>query len=65
MVDDIVLVKDEDLPRNKWNMGYGITQIFVGDGELVRSANIRLSSSKTIIHRSIIKLVLLIGSDEQ
>ena len=64
MVGDIVLVKDDDLPRNQWSMGR-ITEVYHSNDGLVRSTNVCSSLNEQILPRSITKLVLLIGSDEQ
>ena len=63
-VGDVVLIKDPDLPRNKWSAGR-ITEAFPGNDGLVRSANIRVPGQQGVVHRSITKLVLLVGSEEQ
>ena len=63
-VGDVVLIKDPDLPRNQWSAGR-ITEAFPGNDGLVRSANIRVPGQQGVVHRSITKLVLLVGSEEQ
>ena len=63
-VGDVVLVKDNDLPRNQWCTGR-ITEVFHSNYGLVRSANVRLPKTDSTFHRSITKLVLLFGVDEQ
>ena len=63
LVGDIVLVKEEDLPRNQWKTGR-IMEVIVSKDGLVRVANIRLTPCGTVLQRSITKFVLLIGIDE-
>ena len=63
-VGDIVLLKEEDLPRNQWKTGR-IIEVFESKDELVRVANIRLTPCGTVLQRSITKFVLLIGIDEE
>ena len=62
-IGDIVLMKDDDLPRNQWRMGRIIEVVKSNDG-LVRVASIRLTPCGTILQRSITKFVLIIGIDE-
>ena len=64
LVGDIVLVKNEDLPRNQWKMGRIMEAITNKDG-LVRVVNVRLTPCGTVLQRPITKIVLLIGIDEE
>lgn len=63
-VDDIVLVKEDKIPRNRWKMGR-ISEVFQSGDGLIRSASVCLSPCKTSLHRPVTKLVLLIGVEEQ
>ena len=63
-VGDVVLVKDSDLPRNQWCTAR-ITEVFHGKDGLVRSANVRLPLTDNTLLRSITKLILIVGEDEQ
>lgn len=69
-VDDLVLVKEEEMHRNDWRLGRIKEIIFSGDG-LVRRAKVILGDSKlsvegkrinkpSIIERPVQKLVLLL-----
>ena len=58
-VDDIVLVKDADVPRNQWPLGR-IIQTFTSSDGLVRSAELITAKSKSTLRRPIQKLVLLL-----
>ncbi len=61
-VSDIVLVKEEGLPRNKWRVARVINTHPSNDG-MVRSVTVRLTPSGTELMRSINKLVLLIEKE--
>ena len=63
-VGDVVLVKDDDYPRNQW-CSARIVEVCRGEDGLVRSAKIRLPKNGSILHRSITKLVLLVAEEEQ
>ena len=63
-VDDIVLVKEDKIPRNRWKIGR-ISELFQSGDGLIRSASVCLSPCKTSLHRPVTKLVLLIGVEEQ
>ncbi|KAK3102368.1 hypothetical protein FSP39_010852 [Pinctada imbricata] len=56
-VDDIVLVQDVDLPRNRWPLGR-VTEARPDDDGLVRRVKVKLSSG--ILERTIHKLVLIV-----
>ncbi|KAL4217997.1 hypothetical protein ACF0H5_022735 [Mactra antiquata] len=62
-VGDIVLIKDEGLPRNHWSLAVVVEANPDGDG-LVRRVKVKLgirgSTPITILERSVHKLVLLI-----
>ena len=57
-VGDIVLVKDESMPRNAWPLAK-ITQVFTGRDGLVRSAQVKTRYS--VLTRPVHKLCLLEG----
>ena len=57
-IGDVVLIKDEDITRNKWPMGI-ISQTFPSADGLIRSADVKVASG-AIWKRPITKLVLLI-----
>ena len=63
-VGDVVLVKEANTPRNQWCTGR-IVEVIVGADGLVRSARIRFPGANNVLLRSITKLVLLVGFDEQ
>lgn len=69
-IGDIVIVKDDDLPRNQWRLGR-VKEVTVSTDGLVRKAKICLGDSKldtkgkrlgkpSVIERPIQKLVLLL-----
>jgi hypothetical protein len=61
-VGDIVLLKDDEVSRNKWPMGVIVTT-FPSDDGLVRSVEVRVAS-RSVMKRPIVKLVLLLESTE-
>ena len=54
-VGDIVLILEENVPRNKWNLGH-VTEVFVGRDSRVRSAKVKTSSTE--LYRPVVKLSL-------
>ncbi|KAL1276830.1 hypothetical protein QQF64_036453 [Cirrhinus molitorella] len=69
-IGDIVIVKEEDLPRNEWRLGRVVDVCADGDG-LVRKAKIQIGNRKlgkkgqrltnpSILERPIHKLVVLV-----
>lgn len=73
-VDDIVLLKDENLPRSKWLLGC-VTDFSPGDDGKVRKVQVAIWDSNadregkrtrplSKLQRPIHKLVLLYGSNE-
>ena len=71
---DIVLIKDENRPRNRWKLGR-VQQVFPSDDGLVRKVTIKVASSKlynkgnrlaelTSLDRPIQKLVVLQHAEE-
>ena len=63
-VGDIVLVKEDKMPRNRWKMGR-ISEVLTSTDGHIRSASACLSPCKTTLHRPVTKLVLFIGVEEQ
>jgi hypothetical protein len=63
-INDVVMVKDEDLPRNQWPLAR-VTKVFpdTEDG-LVRRVQLLIPTSKSELQRPIHKLVLLVKADE-
>ena len=57
-VGDVVLILEENLSRNKWNLGR-VTEVFIGRDSRVRSAMVKTSSTE--LHRLVVKLCLLDG----
>ena len=58
---DVVLIKDNDLPRNQWSMGRVVSTKADEQG-LVRSVHLRMASGSTL-ERPIDKLVLLLETE--
>ena len=56
-VNDIVLVLDKDLPRNRWSKGR-VVEVFPGDDGLVRHVDVK-TGPNTILKRPITKLVVI------
>ena len=64
-VDDIVLIKDENLPRNQWPLGR-IIKTFPGtDDGLVRQVQLHVPTSKAKLLRPIHKLLLLVEANPE
>lgn len=63
MVNDIVLLKDEKLPRNQWPLAR-VTKVFPSDDGLVRRVQLYIPISKSELERPIHKLILLVGVDQ-
>lgn len=55
---DLVLIVEENVPRNKWNLDR-VTEVFVGRDSRVRSTKVKTSSTEP--HRPVVKLCLLDG----
>ena len=62
-VNDVVLVKEENTPRNQWPMGRVVNAV-KSDDDLVRTVDLYCSASDSTLRRSIHKLVLLVGANE-
>ena len=64
-INDVVLIKDEDLPRNQWPLAR-ITKIFRDEKDgLVRKVQLYAPTYKSELMRPIHKLVLLVEGDAQ
>ena len=64
-INDVVLIKDEDLPRNQWSLAR-ITKIFPDEKDgLDRKVQLYAPTSKSELQRPIHKLVLLVEGDMQ
>ena len=61
-VDDIVLVLDKDLPRNRWSKGR-VVEVFPGEDGLVRHVSVK-TGPNTTLKRPITKLVVIAPSTE-
>ena len=57
-VGDLVLIRDDDVVRNHWPRGI-VVETFPDSEGLVRTVNLRVANSSTIVKRPIAKLVLL------
>ena len=60
-VGDVVIIRDDSLPRNSWLLGR-VIEVFPGRDGLVRSVRIRTSTN--ILVRPITKICLLERSDQ-
>ena len=63
-VDDVVLLVDKDMPRNRWTKGR-VVEVFPGEDGLVRHVGVRTCRSEAILKRPITKLVVLLKAEEQ
>ena len=61
-VNDIVLVLDKDLPRNRWSKGR-VVEVFPGSDGLVRHVDVKTGPSTTL-KRPITKLVVIAPAAE-
>ena len=59
-VGDIVLLKDENLPRNNWRMGR-VVKVHQDNKGAVRNVSVKTQS--TLLERPVQKLVLLLESE--
>ena len=57
-INDIVLVKDPDVVRNKWPLGR-VTSVIPSDDGLVRKVYVKTTSSAEPLLRPVTKLVVL------
>ncbi|XP_064642931.1 uncharacterized protein LOC135497128 [Lineus longissimus] len=75
VIGDVVIVKDDDLPRNQWKLA-GINKVFVDEDQVVRTVRLAVGNRSldnngkplqqtTYLERPIQKLVLLLESDPQ
>ena len=60
-VDDFVLVRDENAPRNVWPMGV-VTKVEPDSKGLVRSVVLRTHTTE--LHRLVNKLILMLTAEE-
>ena len=63
-VNDVVLLVDNDTPRNRWTKGR-VVEVFPGEDGLVRHVGVRTCRSEAILKRPITKLVVLLKAEEQ
>ena len=61
-VHDVVLIKDENAPRNEWPLGV-ISEVLPDKNSLVRSVQVR--RAKAELRRPVHKLVLLLATEER
>ena len=61
-VDDVVLVRDENAPRNVWPMGV-VTRVEPDSKGLVRSVLLRTHTTE--LHRPVNKLILMLTAEER
>ena len=61
-IDDVLLIKDENTPRNDWSMGV-IVNVEPDSKGLVRSAVVRTQTKD--LRRSVHKLVLLLAVEDR
>ena len=61
-IGDVVIIKDDEVTRNKWPMGV-VIGTFPNTDNLVRSVNVKVSTG-AIWKRPITKLVLLMESTD-
>ena len=61
-VDDVVLVRDENAPRNVWPMGV-VTRVEPDSKGLVRSVVLRTHTTE--LHRPVNKLILMLTAEER
>ena len=64
-VGDIVLVKDENLPRNQWPLGRVVNTFPDESDNLVRNVQLYIPNSKSELKRPIHKLCLLVVAESQ
>ena len=62
-VNDIVFLKDSNIPQQQWPMGI-VTQVFSSDDGLVRSVELKVPSATAPLRRPIQKLVLLVEAEQ-
>lgn len=72
-VDDVVILKDESLPRNNWQLAR-VVQVYPSEDGLVRKVKVAVGNSSldetgkakkptTYLDRPVQKLILLVPSD--
>ena len=63
-VDDIVIIKDQYLPRQRWRLGR-VVKLLVGRDESVRAAQVLIGKTGIIINRPVNLLYPLEGDVEK
>lgn len=61
-IDDLIIIKDENLPPLRWKMGR-IVQLHTGNDGLVRSITIKTSNG--FLKRPVVKIGLLLANNEE
>ena len=63
-INDVVLIKDENLPRNQWALAR-ITKVYEDPGDgLVRKVELHAPTSRSVLLRPIQSLILLVEGDQ-
>ena len=62
-VNDIVLLKEQDLKRNQWPLGR-VVETFKSDDGLVRTVRVKIANAVEPLVRSIVEMVVLVKSEE-
>ena len=63
-INDVVMIKDENLPRNQWPLAR-ITKVYEDPKDsLVRKVDLYAPTSKSVLLRPIQKLILLVEGDQ-
>ena len=62
-VNDIVLVKDVNMPRSQWPIAR-ISKTYPSDDGFVRKVQLFIPTSKSELQRPIQKLILLVSADQ-
>ena len=58
-VGDIVLLIEDDVPRNRWPMAK-VVEVFPSSDGLVRKVSLKVSGSNAPLKRPVVKLILLV-----
>ena len=58
-VGDIVLLIEEDVPRNRWPMAK-VVEVFPSSDGLLRKVSLKVSGSNVPLKRPMVKLILLV-----
>ena len=62
-MNDVVLLKESNVPRQQWPMGK-VVQVFTSEDGLVPSVELKVPTATTTLKRPIQKLVLLVEADQ-